>query len=136
MKIASGDLRDWLERDVIAEAFDAALQVGDGAVLLDLIEVGFSEFMIGDALGEHVIGGDQDFVSDGEGRAHGAAAGLETVEFVFEIAALGPRGGDRGADQHRAEVDIALSGAAALLPAGALVAAGTDAGPGAQVMDA
>ena len=69
-------------------------------------------------------------------RAHGAAAGLETVEFVFEVAALGPRGGDCGADQDRAEVDIALSGAAALLPAGALVAAGTDAGPGAQVMDA
>src|SRR5271165_1584833 len=76
MKIASGDLRDWLERDVIAEAFDAALQVGDGAGLLDLIEIGFSEFMIGDALGEHVIGGNQDFVSDGEGRAHGAAAAL------------------------------------------------------------
>jgi hypothetical protein len=46
------------------------------------------------------------------------------------------RGGDCGADQDRAEEDIALSGAAALLPAGALVAAGTDAGPGAQVVDA
>jgi hypothetical protein len=86
--------------------------------------------------GEHVIGADENLVGDGEGRAHGAAPGLETVEFVFEVAAPCPRGGDRGADQHRAEVDIALSGAAALLPAGALVAAGTDAGPGAQVIDA
>src|SRR5271166_6429717 len=129
-------LRDWLERDVIAEAFDAALQVGDGAGLLDLIEIGFSEFMIGDALGEHVIGGNQDFVSDGEGRAHGAAAGPEAVEFVFEVAALGPRGGDGGPDQDRAEVDVAFAGAAAPLPAGALMVAGADAGPGAQVIDA
>ena len=43
---------------MITKAFDAALQVGDGAGLLDLIQIGFSEFMIGDALGEHVIGGD------------------------------------------------------------------------------
>ena len=75
-KIGSDDLRDWLERDVITKPFDSALQVGEGAGLSDLIELGFSEFMIGDALGEHVIGGDQDFVSDGEGGAQRAAAGL------------------------------------------------------------
>jgi hypothetical protein len=38
---------------------------------------------LADALGEHVIGGGQDFVSDGEGGAQRAAAGLQAVEFVF-----------------------------------------------------
>jgi transposase len=124
------------EDDFIAEPFEAAFEIGDGSGLADLIEVGFAEVAIGQVLGEHVIGGDEDFVGDGECGAQGAAAGLETVELVLEIAALCSRGGDRGADQYRAEVDIALSGAAALLPAGALVAARTDAGPGAQVIDA
>jgi hypothetical protein len=54
-----------------------------------------------------VIGGDEDFVSDGERRAQGAAAGLEAVELVLEIAALGSCRGDRGADQDGAEVDVA-----------------------------
>ena len=70
----SDDLRDWLERDVITKPFDAALQVGDSSGLADLVEIGFSELTIADALGEHVIGGDQDFVSDGEGGAQRAAA--------------------------------------------------------------
>src|SRR5271166_3609257 len=134
--VASCGLGRALKRDVIAEALKPALQVCDGAGLTDLVEIGFSEVAVRQSFGEHVIGADENLVGNGEGRAHGAAAGLETVEFVFEVAALGPRGGDCGADQDRAEVDIALSGAAALLPAGALVAAGTDAGPGAQVMDA
>ena len=74
-------------------------------------------------------------MGDGEGGAQAAAPGLEAVVLVLEVAALGLGGGD-----HRrrpaVEVDIALAGAAALLPAGALVAAGTNSGPGAQVVDA
>src|ERR1700751_5679392 len=129
---ASCGLSRALKRDVIAEALKPTLQVCDGAGLTDLVEIGFSEVVVRQPFSEHVIGADENFVGDGEGRAHGTAAGLETVEFVFEVAASGLRGGDRGADQQRTEVDIALSGAAALLPAGALVAAGPDAGPGGQ----
>ena len=114
---------------MIAEAFEAALEVGDGSGLADLVEIGFAEVAIGQVPGEPMIGGDEDFVSDGERRAQGAAAGLEAMEFIFEIAALGSRRGDGGADQDGAEVDIALPGSAALLLAGALVVAGTDAGP-------
>ena len=134
--LASRGLNRGFECDAIAEACEAAFEVGDGSGVADLVEIRFAELAIGQVLGEHVIGGDEDFVSDGKRRAQGAAAGLEAVELVLEIAALGSPRGNCGADQDGAEVDIALSGAAALLPAGALVAAGTDAGPGAQVIDA
>src|SRR5215211_284173 len=46
-----------LEGDVIAEAFEAALEIGNGAALADLVEIGFSEITIDQAPGEHVIGG-------------------------------------------------------------------------------
>ena len=66
---ASRGVRRGLEGDVIAEAFEAALEVGDGSGLADLVEIGFAEVAIDQVFGEHVIGGDEDFVSDGERRA-------------------------------------------------------------------
>ncbi len=86
---ASRGLNRGFEGDPIAEAFEAAFEVGDGSGLADLVEIRFAELAIGQAFGEHVIGGDEDFVRDGERRAQGAAAGLEAVELVLEIAALG-----------------------------------------------
>jgi hypothetical protein len=112
--VASRGVSRWLEGDVIAEAFEAALEIGDGSCLADLVEIGFAEVAIGQALGEHMIGRDEDdLVSDGKRRAQGAAAGLEAMELVLEVAALGSRRGDRGADQDGAEVDVALPGPAA-----------------------
>jgi hypothetical protein len=63
---ASGGLNRGFEGDAIAEAFEAAFEVGDGSGLADLVEIRFAELAIGQAFGEHVIGGDEDFVSDGE----------------------------------------------------------------------
>jgi hypothetical protein len=57
------------EGDAIAEAFEAAFEVGDGSGLADLVEIGFAEVAVGQVLGEHVIGGDEDLVSDGESGA-------------------------------------------------------------------
>src|SRR5574337_2115794 len=136
VKVGSCGFGLWFEGDVIAEAFEAPFEVGDGSGLADLVEIGFSEVVVRQPFVQHVIGADENFVGDGEGGAQGAATSLEAVEFVLEVAALGPGGGDRGADQDGAQVDIALPGPAALLPAGALVAARADAGPGAQVIDA
>ena len=121
--LASRGLNRGFEGDAIAEAFEAAFEVGDGSGLADLVEIRFAELAIGQAFGEHVIGGDKDFVSDGERRAQGAAAGLEAVELVLEIPALGSCRGDRVADQDGAEVEVALPGPAALLPAGTLMIA-------------
>ncbi len=115
--LASPELSIGFQDEAITEAFEAALEDGDGSGLADLVEILFAEFAIGQAFGEHVIGGDEDFVSDGERRAQGAAAGLEAVELALEIAALGSCRGDRGADQDGAEVDVALPGPAALLTA-------------------
>ena len=79
-------MRGWplIRGDVVTEAFEAAFEVGDGSGLADLVEIGFAEVAIGQVLGEHVIGGDEDFVSDGERCAQGAAAGLEAMELVLE----------------------------------------------------
>ena len=68
------------EGDPVAEAFEAALEVGDGAGLADLVEIGVSQFVVGQSLGEHVVGGDENLVGDGESRAHGAATSLEAVD--------------------------------------------------------
>ena len=59
--------------------------IADGSGLGDLVEVGFSEFAVRQALGKHVIGSHEDLVSDGESRAHRAAARLEAVELVLEV---------------------------------------------------
>src|SRR4051794_4955952 len=124
------------EGDVIAEAFEAALEIGNGATLADLVEIGVSEIAIDHAPGEHVIGGHDNLVSNGQGGTQRAAPGLEAVELVPQIAALGSRGGNGGADQDCAQMDVALTGAPALLLARALVAAGANAGPGGKVVDA
>ena len=52
---------------MIAEAFEAALEIGNGATFTDLVEVSFSEIAIDQAPGEHVIGGHDNLVSNGEG---------------------------------------------------------------------
>jgi hypothetical protein len=56
-----------LEGDVVAEAFEAALEVGDGSALADLVEIGGSEIAICQPLGEHVMGGDEYLMANGEG---------------------------------------------------------------------
>src|SRR3954466_8314926 len=76
------------EGDVIAEAFEAALEIGNGAAFTDLVEIGFSEIAIGHAPGEHVISGHDNLMSNGQGGTQSAAPGLEAVELVPQIACL------------------------------------------------
>ena len=121
---------------MITEAFEAALEIGNGAALADLVEIGFSEIAIGHAPGEHVIGGHDDLVSNGQGGTQRAATGLEAVELVPQIAAFGSRRGNGGADQDCAQMDVAFAGTPALLLARALIAAGANAGSGGKVVDA
>src|SRR5690348_4001346 len=64
------------EGDVIAEAFEAALEIGNRAAFPDLVEIGFAEIAIDHAPGEHVIGGYDNLVSNGQGGPQRAAAGL------------------------------------------------------------
>src|SRR3954453_19957126 len=124
------------EGDLIAEAFEAALEIGNGATLTDLVEIRVSEIVINRAPGEHVIGGHDNLMSNGQGGTQRAVTGLEAVELVPQITAFGSRCGNRGADQHRAQMHVALAGASALLLARTLVAAGAPAGPGGKVVDA
>src|SRR3954454_3173539 len=61
---------------------------------------------------------------------------LRRWNLSLRIAAFGSRRGNGGADQDRAQMDVALTGTPALLLPGALVAAGANAGPGGKVVDA
>src|SRR3954449_6953099 len=123
------------EGDLIAEAFEATLEIGNGAAFTDLVEIGLAEIAIDHASGEHVIGGHDNLVSNGQSGTQRAATGLEAVELVPQIAALGSRRGNGGADQDRAQMHVALAGTPALLLTRALVAAGANAGPGGKVVD-
>src|SRR3954447_17331648 len=76
------------EGDVIAEAFEAALEIGNSAAFTDLVEIGFSEIAIDHAPGEHVISGHDNLMSNGQGGTQSAAPGLEAVELVPQIAPL------------------------------------------------
>ena len=58
---------------MIAEAFEAALEIGNGAAFADLVEIGLPEIAIGHASGEHVIGGHDNLVSNGQGGPQRAA---------------------------------------------------------------
>src|SRR3954453_9206443 len=124
------------EGDVIAEAFEATLEIGNGAMLADLVEIGLAEIAIDHAPREHVIGGHDNLVSNGQGGTQRAATGLEAMELVPQIAAFGPRRGNGGTDQDCAQMHVALAGTPALLLARALIAAGANAGPGSKVVDA
>ena len=72
MALTSRGLGVGFEDDAIAKAFEAALEVCDGSGLTDLIEIGFAEVAVRQVLGEHVIGGDENFVGDGERSAQAA----------------------------------------------------------------
>src|SRR3954466_8776009 len=123
------------EGDVIAEAFEAALEIGNSAAFTDLVEIGVSEIAIDHAPGAHVTSGHDNLVSDGQGGTQSAAPGLEAVELVPQIAAFGSRRGNGGVDQDRAQMHVALTGTPALLLARGLGAAGPNAGPGGKVVD-
>src|SRR5690349_25030512 len=55
------------EGDLIAEAFEAAFKIGNGATLAELVEISFSKIAIDHAAGEHGISGHDNRVSNGQG---------------------------------------------------------------------
>src|SRR4051812_46663819 len=72
------------EGDLIAEAFEAALEIGNSAAPTDLVETGVSEIAIGAAPGEHVIGGHDNLVRNGQGGTQRAAPGHEAVKLSLK----------------------------------------------------
>src|SRR5436305_10672276 len=95
------------EGDLIAEAFEATLEIGNGAAFADLVEIGLAEIAIDHAPGEHVICGYDNLVSNRQSGTQRAATGLEAEELVPQIAAFGSRRGNGRADQDRAQMDYA-----------------------------
>src|SRR3954449_12709404 len=122
-----GDL--WAEENVVSEVVEAPDQVGRGARPCLLIQERLSKFLEGNGLGEHMKHRHNDLVRDGHGGPQRASACLQPVVLVLVVAALGSGGADRGLNEGRLEVDVALAGGRALLLSGALVIARTDASP-------
>src|SRR3712207_4820989 len=80
----------------------------------------------------HVVGDDQDLVRDGDRGPQVASPCFQPVVLVLVVAAFPPGRADRGGHQGRLEMDVAAARRAPALPAGALVVAGTHAGPGGE----
>src|SRR3954447_6065518 len=125
-----GDL--WAEKNVVSEVVQAPDQVGRGARPCLLIKERLSEFLEGKGFVEHMEHRHQDLVRDGHGGPLRASACLQPVVLVLVVAALCPGGADRGLNESRLEMNVALAGGRALLLSGALVIAGTDSTPGCQ----
>lgn len=125
-----GDL--WPEEDVVSEVVEAPDQVGRSALACLLIQERLSEFLKGKGFVEHMKHRHQDLVRDGHGGPLRASACLQPVVLVLVVAALCPGGADRGLNEARLEVNVALAGGRALLLSGVLVIAGTNTSPRGQ----
>jgi len=58
-------------------------QVAEDAPVVETIEIGRPEILVGSSGLQHLAGGDQDLVGDGDGGAHLASAGGEPAEIVL-----------------------------------------------------
>ncbi len=68
-------------------------------MLVDAVEVIGAEVGEGHGALQHVEGGDQDLVRDGDGRFLCAHARPQPMELVAQVGALGSRTAYRGGDQ-------------------------------------
>jgi hypothetical protein len=123
----------WLEVDLVSEITQASHEVGGGAARFERVEMGAAEVFVVGARREHSVSGNQDFVADGDGRAHLAAASAEAVVLVLEVSAALLGCSDSRSDQGSLEIDVALPGLAVPLLFRALVVARTDTCPCGEV---
>src|SRR6266851_2743105 len=115
----------------VVKPTDQAL--GDAA-LVAAVEIGLTEFGVGSARREHVIGSGEDLVADRESGALGAQPGPQAKVLVLEIAALGVRCGVSGLNEGGLQVDVALASGRAFGFAPGLVVSRADARPGSHVL--
>ena len=90
-----------LERDGVAEGFEAADEAALDVVALALIEVGGAQLPVGGPVAEQVVADDQDGVGDGDDGPLLAASGCEAAILGGEVGALGARGSLGGLDERR-----------------------------------
>ena len=109
---ACGSLRS--KHDLVAEKAEASDETLGCTVLVEAVEVIVAQIGEGDAALEHVEDRDQDLVGDGHGRLLRAHPGLQAMELVAQIGALGLGRRDCGCDQDGLQEGITLAGATPL----------------------
>jgi len=87
------------EHDGIAERVKVADQAFGGVMPVDAVEVVGAEVGEGDGALQHVEGGDQDLVRNGDGRPLRAHARPQPMDLVAQVCAFGSRAAHRGSDR-------------------------------------
>src|SRR5437867_7213434 len=98
--------------------------------LVPTVKVVGTEVTIVHAVLEHVVGGGEHRSGDGEDGLLGTTPALDAQELSPEVAVPLTGGGPRGLDERGLEPGIARARSIGQALAGALVKAGTEAGPG------
>src|SRR5258708_13176419 len=76
---ASRSCGDWADLHVVAHLAQPTDQVACGTVGVELVEITGAHVLVITAVGEHVVCGHQDLVTDGDGRRKGASARLQAA---------------------------------------------------------
>src|SRR5438094_4207587 len=114
---------------LVAQSLESSNEVLCDVLLTAMIQVRFAEIAVIDAIGQYVVGGDQDLVRDRHGGAFVAASRSQSMELVAEVGVARTCRSAGGLDQGGLEQEIALARPRRFRFPGALVVAGADAGP-------
>ena len=90
--VGSGCLGEWLEGDLVAEAFelvDESAFVAFGVLGVSPVEELLAELVVGDALVQDVVGGGEDLVAGRDGGFGVSAATFDAVIARGEVVAFG-----------------------------------------------
>src|SRR6266545_4724786 len=124
-----GDLRGLKGHDV-AEPRELLDEPAGLSLTVSGEEPVLPELVVGEAAGEHVVGGDEDRVADGDSRPLGSPAAPQSRVLRAEVGAFRPVCGVGGLHQGVPEPLRTLAGPSRAALAGGLVVARTHPGPG------
>src|SRR5664280_1606855 len=128
------DVGDGVEADGQAEGVGLADDASHGTFGVLFGEVVAAKVVVVDVVGEHVPGGDQDGVLDGDDRLLFTEAGHESGVAGAEVGAFpGAAGGHGGGTEGATEPSVAVSAFTGTVDAGGLVVSWADPGPRREV---
>lgn len=100
----------FLQRDAVSETSELGDEVpGEAGRVGTALKVVAAELVVLDVVAQHVVGGDQDRVRDGDDRLVVAVAALDALVLRAQVGALAARGGLSGVDQRGGRANGALA---------------------------
>ena len=122
--------------DVIAEMREATHQLRGKPCFVQLVEIGLPEIPRGLAGGQPVVGGNQNLVRDGHGRALRAALSFEAEKLRMQVTRSVTHRCVSRLHQHGLQVEIALADTSLALVPSALIVTRADTRPRCGMMSA